>query len=98
MYEVVNEKPVATFYYKGTHSHPVRRTILIIESNKKYIRGYELREGSIQRKLKSAPVKTYTMSKIAKWSQLGRRKHRKPGPNITSLKRMELLDLLKIGV
>ena len=97
-YDVVRERPIARFYYKGTHSHPVRRTIIIIENKSKFLKGYELREGSIVRNLSKAPVKTYTKSKIAKHSQLGKAKHRKPGPEITTLERFNLLDLLKNGI
>ncbi len=98
MYEILRNMPVAMFYYKGSHSHPIRRTVLLIESKKRYIRGYELREGAKVRNYKNAPIKTYSKSKIAKESDLGARKHRKPGPNVTTLKRMKLLDLLKNGV
>jgi hypothetical protein len=96
-YEVVRNIPVARFYYKGTHSHPVRRTVLIIESKPTYLRGYELREGSTVRNLSEAPVKSYKKAKIAKESDLGANKHRKPGPAVSTLQRMNLLDLLKSG-
>jgi len=97
-YEVVRNLPVARFYYQGTHSHPVRRTVLIIEMHNSYFRGYELREGSKVRNLSEAPVKSYKKERIAKESDLGARKHRQPGPNVTTLKRMNLLDLLKSGI
>ena len=32
-YKLVGEKPVARFFYNGHHSHPVRRTVLIIQDN-----------------------------------------------------------------
>jgi hypothetical protein len=97
-YDIVGILPAARFYYKGTHSHPVRRTVLIIESHPTYLRGYELREGSVVREMSKSPVKSYSRSKIARESDLGARKHRKPGPDITTLKRMTLLDLLKTGI
>lgn len=97
-YETVRERPVARFYYKGTHSHPVRRTVIIIENKPRFLRGYELREGSTVRALPEAPVKTYTKSRIAKLSELGLAKHRAPGPPVTTLERLKLIDLLKLGV
>ena len=97
-YEVIRNKPCAKFYYKGNHSHPVRRTVLIIENKPHFIRGYELREGSQVRNFKDAPVKTYTRSRIVKESQLGLNKHRLPGPSTTTLKRLKLLDLLRAGI
>jgi len=46
---------------------------LVIESNSRFIRGYELREGSILRSYKNAPVKSYTRAKVARIGQCGRR-------------------------
>lgn len=45
-YDVVSNLPVARFWYKGNHSHPVRRTVLITQQDSESITGYELREGS----------------------------------------------------
>lgn len=97
-YEPIKKLPVAKFYYKGSHSHPVRRTILIIESNNNILRGYELREGSITRTLKKSPIKSFKKNKIAKYSDLGKANHKNPGPKESTLKRMSLLDFLQIGV
>ncbi len=96
-YEVVKKLPVAMFYYKGTHSHPVRRTVLLIETSSKYLRGYELREGSVVRSYRGSPIKTYRRSRIAKECQLGPNKHREPGPDVTTLRRISLIDFLKKG-
>lgn len=65
-YKLVNTHPVARFYYKGGHSHPVRRTILIVESNDTHITGYEVRVGDIVRQPNAAPVKSYKRDKIWK--------------------------------
>ena len=98
MYEIVKHLPAAHFYYKGSHSHPVRRTVLVIESKRNYFRGYELREGVKTRKLYHAPVKTYRRDRIAKLSELGANKHRLPGPSVSTLRRMNLIELLKLGI
>lgn len=97
MYNIVRNSPVAKFYYKGSHSHPIRRTILVISTTSKHIIGYEIREGSTTRLLKDAPVKTYLKSNIATLDKLGACKHRRPGPNITSLKRSKLLEVIAEG-
>ena len=96
-YNIIETHPVARFYYQGSHSHPIRRTILIIESDKNTIRGYEVREGKIARKLKDAPVKSYNRCKIAKYNQLGARKHRQAGPPVSTLKRSKLFDFIFSG-
>jgi hypothetical protein len=36
-YKPVARLPVAKFYYQGNHTHPVRRTVLIIEDTKESI-------------------------------------------------------------
>jgi hypothetical protein len=89
---------VARFYYQGSHSHPVRRTILVTESKRRYIRGYELRDGKLIRDISNAPVKTYRRDEIALYSDLGARKHRKPGPAMTTLTRAPLSDLITAGI
>lgn len=65
-YKLVNTHPVARFYYKGGHSHPIRRTVLITDSTDSHITGYEVRAGDITRQPNAAPIKTYVRSKIAR--------------------------------
>ena len=92
-YEPVRNLPVAKFFYKGTHTHPIRRTVLVIESNARFIRGYELREGTEVRELKDAPIKSYSRQKIARDRQVSHR--RKEGYDTSTLRRFGLLEALK---
>jgi len=96
-YPILRKKPVARFYYKGNHTHPVRRTIVLTEVTDDLIRGYEIREGSTVRKLTEAPIKSFRKDRIALLSQLGRNKHREPGPAVSSLKRETFLKLVRKG-
>ena len=101
MYEVVKEKPVARFYYQGSHSHPVRRTVLITDETATLIKGYELRVGSEVRNFKQAPVRSFRRDKIAAISQCGRRlRSRMPKKMLvkTTYQRSDLLDLVTKGV
>lgn len=68
------KKPVARFYYQGSHTHPVRRTVLIIEERADMIIGYELREGSTVRTIKEAMkvVKSYRKDRIPNWGDYSR--------------------------
>ena len=98
-YQPVRNLPVARFWYQGTHSHPVRRTILVVESDRKLIRGYELREGNTVRSLKDAPIKSYRRDKIAVGRQLRadcpiRRKDEKA----STYQRAGLLDIIASGI
>lgn len=97
-YPIVRNYPVARFYYKGHHSHPVRRTVLLIECKNNYLRGYELREGSISRPFKKAPIKSYSRRHIAKYVNCDKRLKNLPKElNKTTLTRMSLQDLILRG-
>lgn len=66
MHQLMRKLPVARFYYKGNHSHPVKRTVLLVKSTKTKVTGYELREGKTRRDFRNAPIKSYLRDKIAK--------------------------------
>lgn len=90
--------PVARFYYKGTHTHPVRRTVLIIEDKPDYFRGYELREGKVVRKTAKAPIKTYSRNKIATGEDLRTDSPlRKFFANQSTLVRKNLFNVVESG-
>jgi hypothetical protein len=98
-YEIKSKLPVARFWYKGTHTHPVRRTVLVTAQDDNSITGYELREGNEVRPGKTAPIKTYLRSKIAKTSSM-----RLDNPlryaksERTTLVRRPLMDLIVEGI
>ena len=73
-YELVSRNPVAKFYYQGNHSHPVRRTVLIVEETKTHITGYEFRCGTEVRTRGEAmsKIRSYKKDKIAKWGDYSR--------------------------
>lgn len=98
-YKFVNTRPVAKFFYKGDHSHPVRRTILIIDSSETLLTGYEVREGSQVRSFRNAPVKSFRRDRIATAGQLDRRRTlaKKLDVNKTTLRRLPLNDFIKNG-
>ena len=100
VYPFVKSLPVAKFYYQGSHSHPVRRTVLVTESTPAFIRGYEVREGSETRPFTKSKIKTYTRSKIAVVGQCGRRlRKRTPqdAHNCSTLTRLNLANFVKEG-
>lgn len=101
-YKLVNTYPVAKFYYKGSHSHPVRRTVLVTESNELLIIGYEVRAGSEVYSPAKAKIKSYSRAKIAKIKQLRASMKRdrviqEKGPESSTLERMKLSDFLFTG-
>jgi len=97
-----HQLPVWKFYYQGHHSHPVRRTILVLKDKctETHVTGYELREGSEIRNFTAAPIKTYRRSKIAKVGQCGRRLRKRTDAalyNLSTLVREDLFELLRRG-
>lgn len=66
---VIRNRPVAKFWYKGTHSKPVRRTILIDKLERGSISGYEVREGRTVKDVTTAQYKTFNRSKIKELSR-----------------------------
>ena len=97
-YTPVKNNPVARFWYKGSHTHPVRRTVLIIESTDDFIKGYELREGNEVRTASESPIKTFKRSKIAKGSSLRVGSLlREKSPNKSTLTRKTIMDLVEVG-
>lgn len=72
--------------------------MLVIESNRDFIRGYELREGSDTRVAEKAPIKTYTRRKIAKGMNLrAENPLRKKAPEKSTLMRKTLMNLIETG-
>lgn len=101
-YKLVNIHPVARFYYKGSHSHPVKRTVLITESSDTHIIGYEVRVGDVIRNPNAAPIKSYIKEKIARVEKLRVKQREKcfilgKGPKVSTLKRTRLYDYLFTG-
>lgn len=101
-YSLIRNQPVAEFYYQGeSHSHPVRRKVLIHKITPKLIVAYELREGNTVRSFKNAPIKSYRRDRIARIEQCGRRlRARTPRTKLknSTLQRSGLIDLVKNGV
>ena len=95
-YEPVRTLPVARFYYGN---RPVRRTVLVIESNSRYIKGYVLRRGNETFSISNAPIRTFTRSKIATFGDLRKdnKQRRRNRLGTTTLTRTGLLDLVVSG-
>ena len=101
MYDLVRNLPVAKFYYQGSHSHPVRRTVLVVENGRNTLKGYELREGAETRSFAMAPIKAFSKNRIAKIGQCGRRLRTRTPAKMhkkSTFERLSLLDLVKTGV
>lgn len=63
-YPIVRNQPIAKFRYRGSHSKPVRRTVLLTEINRGTFTGYEVRDGNTVRDLGKAPIKSFSRDEI----------------------------------
>lgn len=99
----MGKKPVARFYYQGSHTHPVRRTILVIEETSDKLVGYELREGTTVRDIPEAlkVVKSYRKDRIPKWGDYSRLRMTSKtvlkDPEASTLERSSIISIFREG-
>lgn len=63
-YPIVRNQPVAQFRYRGSHTKPVRRTVLLTEITRSTFTGYEVRDGNTVRDITDAPIKSFSRDEI----------------------------------
>lgn len=103
VYDLVSKKPVARFYYQGAHTHPVRRTVLVIEETDTLITGYEFRCGNEVRTREEAldSIKTFRKDRIPKWGDYGRLRQSyktfMKDPEKTTLERFGIMTMFSEG-
>ena len=103
LYDVVPNKPVARFFYQGSHTHPVRRTVLVIEDKEDVLVGYEFREGDVVRDITEARkcVKSYRKDRIARYGDYARLRQTSSGfmhpPTESTLVRESILTMFTKG-
>jgi len=95
MENIIRNLPVASFYYRGSHSHPVRRTVLLTEAGRDFYKGYEVRNGNETFDVTDAPIKTFLKDKIATVRQLRGKSNCKS--NDSTLERMSLSVAADVG-
>lgn len=98
MMSILKTLPVAKFFYQGNHSHPIRRTVLLVQNRATYLLGYEIRAGNEVFDINTASLKKYKKSKIAKVGDYCRlrnqRKYHNTPANQSTLVRMNLLEVI----
>ncbi len=97
-YNFARNLPVCKFYYRGEHTHPIRRTVVRIpNSNRNVITGYELREGQTVRDFSEAPIKSYRKDQIATYGSYSRLKTSGKKKTDTTLETHPLEILVREG-
>lgn len=104
-HKVIATMPVAKFWYtKSEHRHPVRRTILIIEESPTHLTGYELRCGNTVRTYRETVlggfIRSYKKAEVTRYGQYCclRETSRYKSPTQTTMRRLDLLGLVKEGI
>lgn len=101
--KLVQSSPVAKFWYtQNQHRHPVRRTVLVTNETDDALTGYELRCGNTVRTYNEAVtsgLQTYLKADVTRYGQYCRLRQTKryKSPSQTTMRRLELLDLVKEG-
>lgn len=87
-YGLIRNLPVWKFFYKGTHSKPIRTTLAVTEIRGDVVKGYVLRRGNeVCTCLQNAPIKSFKKSEIAPVK----------GSDLSSLSKHTLTDLIFTG-
>lgn len=96
---------VASMFYQGNnHTHPVRRTVLVLHEDARTITGMEIREGRKVRSYAQARqhVRIYKKSEIAKFGDYSRlkasQKNAQRRNDESTLERMDFLTLIRQGI
>jgi hypothetical protein len=97
-YKPIRNQPFYKFYYKGDHSHPVQRTVLVTKLTRDLVTGYELREGNLARTIDTAPIKSYRRDRIAQVSQLRNDNPRRRKVRKTTLKKCGVRTIQSEGI
>ena len=103
VYDLVQNKPVARFFYRGNHTHPIRRTVLVIEEDDTKLVGYEFRCGNEVRSRDEALscIRTYRKDRIAKWGDYKRLRMTSKtflkDPEKTTLERQSIVTMFSEG-
>jgi hypothetical protein len=68
IFNFIKNKPIASFYYAGTHKRSIKRLVLIKEITDEKILGYELSNNcsKLIENLEKAPVKCFLKNKMEK--------------------------------
>lgn len=72
-YNIIGRLSLAKFWYQGqSHTHPVRREVILTGNSRTHLVGYEVRVGRDTTPVDVAPIKSYRKDKIARYGQFCR--------------------------
>jgi hypothetical protein len=96
--KLVRNLPVWKFFYKGSHSKPIRTTIAVVNNNANVVTGYVLRRGNeVCTRLQDAKIQSFKKSEIACLGQVCSTSKKSKNANQTTLTKHSIVDLVATG-
>lgn len=96
--KLIRNLPVWKFYYKGSHSKPIRTTLAVVSNTPKIVTGYVLRRGNkVCNKLQDAKIHSFKKSEIACKGQICSTAKKSKNASATTLTKHSIVDLIETG-
>jgi hypothetical protein len=96
--KLIRNLPVWRFYYKGSHSKPIRTTIAVVKNTANVVTGYVLRRGNdVCTKLQDANIQSFKKSEIACLGQVCSESKNSKKASKTTLTKHSIVDLVATG-
>lgn len=97
--KLVRNLPVWKFFYKGSHSKPIRTTLAVVAVTPTVVTGYVLRRGNeVAPSLQTAKIQSFKKSGIACMGQVCADSRKSKDANKSTLTKHSIVDLISNGV
>jgi len=96
--KLIRNLPVWKFFYKGSHSKPIRTTLAVVSNTPNVVTGYVLRRGNeVCNRLQDAKIQSFKKSDIACLGQVCLTSKKSKNANKTTLTKHSIVDLIATG-
>lgn len=96
--KLIRNLPVWKFFYKGSHSKPIRTTLAVVSNTPNVVTGYVLRRGNeVCNRLQDAKIQSFKKSEIACLGQVCSSSRKSKNANKTTLTKHSIVDLVAAG-
>ena len=96
--KLIRNLPVWKFFYKGSHSKPIRTTLAVVSNTPNVVTGYVLRRGNyVCSKLQDAKIHSFKKDEIACLGQVCSDAKKSKNANKTTLTKHSIIDLVSTG-
>ena len=96
--KLIRNLPVWKFFYKGSHSKPIRTTLAVVSNTPNVVTGYVLRRGNeVCARLQDAKIHSFKKSEIACLGQVCSDAKKSSNSSKTTLTKHSIVDLIEMG-